>query len=174
MTDIAAALKRVEQVVLRSPQTGIHADAPATARWTGGTRVTSRSADGAVFATDLPSAVGGEGSAVTPGWLLRAGLASCVTTTIAMAAALEGIELAELEIVATSRSDVRGLLGMAGTDGARVSAGPFDVRLNVKIAASDGTSAEHLRSLVERSHGSSPVSCAVQSATPIELQIEVV
>lgn len=174
MTDIAAALKRVETVVLRSPQTGIRADAPATARWAGGTRVTSRSEHGTVFATDLPSAVGGEDSAVTPSWLLRAGLASCVTTRIAMAAAVEGIELAELEIVATSRSDVRGLLDLAGADGARISAGPFDMQLHVKIAASDGTTAERLRSLVERSHGCSPVSCAVQDATPIELQIEIV
>jgi uncharacterized OsmC-like protein len=174
VTDIAAALKRVEKVVLRSPQTGIHTDAPATACWAGGTRVSSRSESGTVVATDLPAAVGGEDSAVTPGWLLRAGLAACVTTCIAIAAAVEGIELAELEIVATSRSDVRGLLDMPGVDGGRISAGPFDVQLHVKIAASDGTSAQRLHSLVERSHRCSPVSCAVQDATPIELRIEVV
>ena len=127
-----------------------------------------------MLATDLPTAVGGEDSAVTPSWLLRAGLASCVTTRIAMAAAVEGIVLAELEIVATSRSDVRGLLDMVGGDGERISAGPFDVQLHVKIGASDGTSAERLHSLVERCHRCSPVSSAVQDATPIGLKIEVV
>ncbi|MBS0418846.1 MAG: OsmC family protein [Proteobacteria bacterium] len=174
MTDIAAALKRVEKVVLRSPQTGIHPDAPATARWTGGTKVTSTHANGTQFATDLPQAVGGEDSAVTPGWLLRAGLASCVATRIAMAAAEEGIELSQVEVVATSISDVRGLLDMVDAAGARVSAGPRDVQLHVKIAAADATRAERLRLLVERSNRCSPVSCAVQELTPIGLQIEIV
>jgi uncharacterized OsmC-like protein len=173
VADIAAALKRVEKVLLRSPKTGLHADAPATARWDGGTKVISSHANGTQFASDLPTEMGGEGSAVTPGWLLRAGLASCVATRIAMAAATEGIELSALEIVASSRSDVRGLLEMADTNGERVTAGPSDVQLHVRIAAADGTTAERLRLLVERSNRCSPVSCAVQDVTPIELRIEV-
>lgn len=174
VTDIAAALKRVEKVVLRSPRTGIRPDAPATARWTGGTKVTSTHENGTQFATDLPLAIGGEDSAVTPGWLLRAGLASCVATRIAMAAAVEEIQLSQLEVVATSLSDVRGLLDMVAADGARVSAGPSDVQLQVKIAAADGTPAERLRSLVERSNRCSPVSCALQELTPIGLNVEIV
>jgi len=173
MTDLAAALKRVEKVLLRSPQTGLHTDAPATARWNGGTQVTTSHENGTRVATDLPTEVGGGGTAVTPGWFLRAGLASCITTRIAMAAAVEGIELTELEVVATSESDARGLLGMADADGQRVPAGPRDVRLHVKIAAAGGVSEERLRSLVERSHGLSPVSCALQEVTPAELLIEV-
>ena len=136
--------------------------------------MTSTHENGTQFATDLPRAIGGEDSAVTPGWLLRAGLASCVTTTIVMAAAVEGIELSELEVVATSRSDVRGLLEIPDADGSRVSAGPSDVQLQVKIAAADATPAERLRLLVERCNRCSPVSCAVQELTPIELRIEIV
>jgi hypothetical protein len=90
-----------------------------------------------------------------------------------MHAAMEGVELSELEVVATSNSDFRGVLGMSDTDGTRVSAGARDLQLHVKIAAADGTPAEQLRSLVERSHGCAPVSCAVGSSTPIELLIEV-
>lgn len=173
MTDLAAALKRVEKILLRSPKTGLQSDAPATARWNGGTQVTTSHENGTRFATDLPTEVGGGGTAVTPGWLLRAGLASCVTTRIAMAAAVEGIELTALEVVATSQSDTRGLLGMADADGQPVSAGPLELQLHVKVTAADGTCAERLRSLVDRSHGLSPVSCAVQEDTPIELLIEV-
>jgi uncharacterized OsmC-like protein len=173
VTDIATALKRLEKVLLRSPKTGLHADAPATARWNGGTRVTARHENGTQFATDLPTEVGGEGTATTPGWFLRAGLASCVTTRIAMAAAVAGIELSMLEVVATSQSDARGLLGMRDTNGVRVSAGPGELQLHVKISAADGTPAEQLRSLVEQSNACSPVSCAVQELTPIELRIEV-
>jgi OsmC-like protein len=90
-----------------------------------------------------------------------------------MAAAVEDIELTELEVVATSESDARGLLGMVDADGQRVSAGPRDVRLHVKIKAAGGVLQERLRSLVERCHGLSPVSCAVQEITPAELHIEV-
>jgi hypothetical protein len=61
---------------------------------------------------------------------------------------------------------------MADVDGQRVSAGPRNLQLRVRITAG-GTSAECLRSLVERSHGLSPVSCAVQEVTPAELFIEV-
>jgi len=43
----------------------------------------------------------------------------------------------------------------------------------VKIAAADGTCAEQLRLLVEQCNACSPVSCAVQEITPIELRIEV-
>ena len=90
-----------------------------------------------------------------------------------MAAAVRGIELATLEIVATSRSDARGLLGMRDDHGERVSAGAADLQLHVKIAAADGTGAEQLRLLVEQCNACSPVSCAVQEITPIELRIEV-
>jgi uncharacterized OsmC-like protein len=173
LTDIAAALKRLEKVLLRSPKTGLHEDAPATARWQGGARVTTSHVNGTQIATDLPTEVGGEGTAATPGWLLRAGLASCVTTRIVMAAALEGIELTTLETVATSRSNARGMLGMLDTHGRPVPAGPGDLQLHVRIAAADGTSPDRLRSLVEQSNHCSPVSCAVQEITPIELRIEV-
>src|ERR1700749_4095703 len=159
MTDIAAALERVEKLLLRSPKTGLHADAPATARWNGGTQVTTAHDNGTEFATDLPTEVGGGGTAVTPGWLLRAGLAACLTTTVAMTADVAGIELSVLEISATSRSDLRGLLQMTDTNGKRVSAGPLDLQLHVKIVAADGTSAERLRSLVEQCNACSPVSC---------------
>jgi hypothetical protein len=40
--DIAAAVQRVESVLKRRPATGIHDDAPATARWQTGLRVVAR------------------------------------------------------------------------------------------------------------------------------------
>ena len=72
---------------------GMHDDAPATARWRGGTRVVTSHANGIEIPTDMPGELGGSGDRVTPGWLFRAGLASCAATRIAMGAAAEGIEL---------------------------------------------------------------------------------
>ena len=100
--DIAAALQRVETVLRRRPEAGLHEDSQATARWTGGLRVVSSHPNGKEVLSDMPDEFGGSGDQVTPGWLLRAGFASCVATRIAMQAATEGIALEQLEVRVTS------------------------------------------------------------------------
>ena len=169
---IATALQRVEAVLQRRPEHGLHDDAPATARWEGGARVTSSHANGTQVSSDMPSELGGTGDHVTPGWLFRAGLASCAATSIAMAAAAAGIELASLEVRASSRSDTRGLLGMADGEGRPVYAGPHDVELSVRISA-PGVAPERLRSLVEDGVHRSPIPNAVQNATALPLHIDI-
>ena len=89
-----------------------------------------------------------------------------------MGAAAQGIELTSLEVRVTSRSDIRGVLGIADVDGQPVPAGPRDVQLVVRISA-PGVVPARLRALVEKSYGCSPMSAAVRNAVPVELQIEV-
>ena len=172
LQEVAAAMRRVQSLLERRPGAGIHDDAPATARWETGTRVVSSHANGARLLTDMPTELGGSGDQVTPGWLFRAGLASCLATRIAMGAAAAGIELTELEVVASSRSDARGIFGMAEPSGERVGAGPLDVELRVRIGA-HGVSPERLRSLVEESDRCSPVSTALRTAVTATLRVEV-
>ena len=117
---IAAAMERVAAALRRKPQAGLVEDSAATARWDGGLRTSVHSDSGGVVPTDMPVEIGGEAGAVTPGWLLRAGLASCAATRIAMAAAAQGITLGALEVRATSRSDVRGMLAVDAPDGEHV------------------------------------------------------
>jgi organic hydroperoxide reductase OsmC/OhrA len=171
---LAAAIQRVEATLQRRPEMGLHDDAPATARWDGGTRVVARHANGFEARTDMPAEFGGSGepASVTPGWLFRAGLASCAATTIAMTAAAQGIELTALEVAVTSRSDTRGLLGMADARGESVDARPFDVQMQVRIGGRD-TDPARLRALVGQGCRCSPIPNAVQSAVPVELRIEV-
>jgi organic hydroperoxide reductase OsmC/OhrA len=170
--DIAAAVQRVESVLKRRPAAGIHDDAPATARWQTGMRVVASHENGTQMSTDMPTELGGSGDQVTPGWLFRAGLASCCATRIAMGAAAAGIELAILEVFASSRSDTRGLFGMADdASGETVGAEPRDVRLLVRISA-PGVAEERLRTLVEDCNRCSPVSAALRGGVPVALQIE--
>jgi hypothetical protein len=96
----------------------------------------------------------------------------CLATRIAMGAATAGIELTSLEVLASSRSDARGLFGMADISGEPVGAGPRDVQLLVRIAA-PGVSAEKLRTLVEDGHRCSPLSAAARDVVPVALRIEV-
>jgi uncharacterized OsmC-like protein len=170
--EVAAAMQRAESMFLRRPEAGMHEDSPAMARWDGGTRVVTRHPDGGAVVTDVPSGLGGDSSQLTPSWLVRAGLASCSATRIAMDAACQGIELDALEVHAESRSDARGLLGMQGEDGAPCYPGPRELRLHVRIAAR-GVAPQRLRELVERSHRCSPVLFALSDAHPLEVRIEI-
>lgn len=169
---IAIAVQRVQGVLKRRPEAALHDDTPAKARWQGGTRVVTTGADGAQVLTDMPSELGGSGDQVTPGWLFRAGLASCATTSIVLAAAAEGIALAALDVSVGSRSDVRGLLGMRDQAGQAVDAGPADLYLQVRIDA-PGVAPDRLRALVEGAVRCSPVPSLVQQFTPLALQLDI-
>jgi uncharacterized OsmC-like protein len=169
---IAAALARLEAVLHEHPGFGLHDESPAVARWQGGTKfITSRPGGGPELVSDMPAQMGGEGEGVTPGWPLRAGLAACVATVIVLHAAAQGIELESLELTVSARSDLRGLFGMADERGKAVSAGPLEVRLDVKIAA-PGVSRDRLRALVEQANRCSPASSALRQAVPINLCID--
>jgi uncharacterized OsmC-like protein len=169
---VATAMQRVRSVFMRRPEAAVHDDAPATARWQGSTRVVTSHAAGAQVLTDMPAELGGTGDQVTPGWLFRAGLASCATTSIVLAAAAEGIELAALEVWVGSRSDARGLLGMSNDAGQPVYAGPSDMQLQVRIDAS-GVAPDRLRALVENAVSCSPVPCLVRHATALALHLDI-
>ena len=170
---VAAALGRTARLLRRRPTAGLHDDAPATARWHGGTRICTRHADGHESWTDMPPGLGGSQGGPTPGWLLRAGVASCTATVIAMTAAMEGIELEALEVEVHSRSDTRGVLGLRGEDGEEGDAGPRDFRIHVRLSA-HGTADAALQALVATACHRCPMANAIQSALPLPVSVEVV
>ena len=172
MERIAASMERVSAALTRKPHAGLHDDAATTVRWVGGLRTVARSESGTEVATDMPEAIGGDDTAPTPGWLLRTALASCAVTRIAMEAAARGITLATLEAHASSRSDLRGLVGVAAPDGSAVPAGPLAMDLYVRIGA-PGVDDDTLRALVAATPGCSPVTCAVEQPLAVGLHVEV-
>jgi len=169
---VAASMARVVSALRRKPQAGLHDDTPATVRWAGGLRTVAHSPTGAEVTTDMPTAIGGDDTAATPGWLLRTALASCAVTRIAMEAQVRGIVLHTLQAHATSRSDLRGLVGVAEADGRPVPAGPLEMDLHVRIGA-PGVDAKRLCALVEATSGCSPVTCALEQPLAVGLHIEV-
>ena len=169
--DLAAALKRVELMLEKRPGMALQDDAPAVSRWDGGLRFVATHANGSNVTSDMPATLGGCGRAVSPGWYFRAGLASCAASVIAMTAAAEGIELTALELRASSRSDVRGALGMSEADGSAIAAGPCDVQFHVRIAACNA-SADRLRALVETACARSPAVCALANPPALHIDVE--
>lgn len=170
--DVELGVKRVMAAFQRRPDVAVQADPPAVSRWESGTRVVTHSGEAVSVATDMPKELGGSGDQVTPGWLFRAGVASCAATSITLAAASEGFKLTALEVHVGSRSDARGLLGMSEPNGEPVYAGMFDVELRVNIAA-DGSNPMALESLVARCLSHSPVPCTLITATPFALHVNV-
>lgn len=145
----------------------VERDAPATAVREEGLRFRVTGPKGDVV-SDMARAAGGDESAPSPGWLMRAALASCDATLVAMEAAREGVELTELEVTVDSDSDSRGLLG--GDDS--VAPGPLAVRVHIRVAASNADEAQ-LRALVERADRRSPVRDAVARAVPLSTEVVV-
>lgn len=166
-------MQRIERVLQRRPEAGLEHDSPASARWGGGTRIACSDPSGVRVETDMPLAIGGTGDQVSPGWLVRAGLASCAATRIVMACAEEGVRLESLEVHAQSRSDARGLLGMTDEQGQAVDPGPVDVELSVTISTR-GAGHEQVRMLVDRAVRCSPVTSALQGSVPVNVRIAVV
>jgi len=171
MQGIAEAVQRVKVVLQRHPHIALQDDTPGTAHWQHGLRVVARHPNGVQVLTDMPTEIGGSGDKVTPGWLFRAGAASCLATSIAMNAAAEGIVLSVLEVSLHSRTDARGLLGMLDDDGEPVFAGPRDMHWRIRIDAHD-VAPDRLRDLVERSRRCSPMACAMESALCAGVHIE--
>jgi hypothetical protein len=128
---IRDCLTRAIDVYEKRPTAALQDDGPARAVWTGGVATRLVPDQPAVFGTDMPEVFGGHAAAPSPGWFFRAGTAACMATTIAMQAALRGIELRRLEVVARSCTDARGLV----CAGSPVPPGPQQIWLDVLLEA---------------------------------------
>ena len=168
-TIIRDAIEKTSKVITEQPEKARSKNAPATARLLDGLRCEVTGPKGETVYTDMPPAMGGAASAPNPGWLLRASLASCTATAIAMRAAKLGVSLTTLEVTVESISDNRGILGLDD----KISAGLSSIATRVRIGARD-VSPDRLRELAEWGDGHSPVACTARSSPGYALEIEVV
>jgi uncharacterized OsmC-like protein len=150
------------------PDEARYTDSAATARVIDGLIVQVTGTAAETITTDMVPAVGGTGSAPSPGWLLRAAEASCVATLIAMRAATLGVTLTRLEVTVDSESDDRGILGLDPD----VPAGPLRGRVRVELAA-EGVADEDLREIARWGVRHCPVSDALERAVPMATEVVV-
>jgi uncharacterized OsmC-like protein len=148
------------------PEKAVSTDAAATAVREDGLRFRVEGPTGTVT-TDMAASVGGGGSAPTPAWLLRAALASCDATLIAMEAARDGVELTELKVSVDSETDFRGILGVDDS----IDAGPRAVRVCIEVAATNAGE-DQLREIVQRAEARSPVRDAVVREVTMATEIQ--
>lgn len=167
MTEIKSAIEEAVAYLSEHPEEARYADSLARATLGGSLRVDVVGSDGEQIATDMPGAVGGRAEELSPGWLYRAAIASCIASTIGMEAARAGLDLSSLEVDVDSQSDDRGILGIDES----VPPGPISARVRIRATASE-TDGDELRQVIERGARRCPVFDATQRAVEMELEIE--
>lgn len=165
---IRDAIDNIAKVISATPDKGRVKNAPATASLINDLTLSVVGPNGESARTDMPRSIGGGGGVPQPGWLMRAALASCTGTVIAMRAAKLGIAVEKLEVSVESESDNRGLLGLDQS----ISAALTGLRTIVRIRAGN-TPPDELQSLIRWSDAHSPVACTLRSAlADIEVVVE--
>ena len=166
MGAIRTAIEGAVAYLMAHPDEAAYTDGAATARLEAGLRAVTTGPGGESVATDMVAAVGGGGTAPSPGWLVRAAAASCVVTLIAMRAEMLGVTLTDLEVTVDSRSDDRGILGLDPA----IPAGPSSIRVAVGASAA-GASRDDLDRLVHWAVDHCPVTDALHRAVPVTVEV---
>lgn len=161
---IREAVERARAYLAEHPDEARYRDSLARARLVSGLRVEVVGPSGERLETDMPTGIGGAASQPSPGWYLRAAIASCVTTLVTIRAATEGIRLDEVEVVVDSESDDRGILGLDPG----IPAGPMSAR--IEVAVRGGADDRALDALVAWAVEHCPVSDAMARPIPLEVR----
>ncbi len=167
MTDaIRAAIEGASAYLTEHPDEARYTDSLATARVVDGLHVRVDGPNGESFETDMPGAVGGAGSAPSPGWFLRAAVAACVTSLATMRAAQLGMAGFTCEVEVDSESDDRGILGLDSS----VPGGPLSMRIGFRMCAED-VRLDRLEEVAVWAVEHCPVSDAVRRAVPVHVEV---
>lgn len=165
--DIGAAVASVERFLQSQTEPGPQPDLQATATMEDGLRCRIEAPDGTAIYTDMPASVGGGASANSPGWHLRAALASCDATLLAVRAARLGLKLDGIQVRVEASSDGRGMFLDNG-----ISAGSTDMRLVFTIKAG-AVSAAEIEKLVQWVESHSPVATDITRAVELHSDLEI-
>lgn len=126
---IRTAVERVRDVFRRKPSAAL-SSIRASGRLDTGLVCNVRQGD-YTATMDMPVPIGGEGSAPTPGFFVRAGLAGCIAIGVKLTAVREGIELDSVDVDVEMDFDDGALLGVGDN-----SAAPLQTRVTIRIASS--------------------------------------
>ncbi len=167
MTDpIRTAIEGASAYLTEHPDEARYTDSLATARVVDGLHVRVDGPNDESLETDMPGAVGGAGSAPSPGWFLRAAVAACVTSLATMRAAQLGMTGFTCEVEVDSESDDRGILGLDSS----VPGGPLSMRIGFRMSADD-VRLDRLEEVAVWAVEHCPISDAVRRAVPVHVEV---
>jgi len=163
---IRAAIESASDWLREHPDEARYTDSVASARLESGLQVEVSGPNGESIRTDMPAAVGGGGTAVSPGWLYRASMAACVLSLATMRAAQLGVAGFSCEVDVDSVSDDRGILGLDPD----VPAGAISLRIAFRMSGDRATS-ERLDEIARWAVDHCPVSEGVGRAIPVQVEV---
>lgn len=168
MNTVRDSIEKAVEYLTENPDDARYTDSHARAELASSLRVLVTGPDGESLTTDMPGAVGGRDEELSPGWLYRASVASCVASTIGMETARAGVDLDSLVVEVDGESDDRGILGMDDS----TPAGPLSLSVRVRARADVGGMSE-LEDLIERGVRRCPVFDATQRGVEVSVDIDV-
>ena len=163
---VADAVATASTYLTEHPEEARYRDSIARARLTSGLAVEVTGPGGEQLATDMPTAIGGTGTAPSPGWILRAAAAACVASLIAIRAAATQVTVSSVDVQVDSESDDRGILGLDPS----IPAGALSMRVVVSIDAPDLAAAAK-KSLVAWAVEHCPVTDSIKRAIPLSIEV---
>lgn len=167
MTDrIRGALAEAGAYLTEHADEARYTDSLARASVESGLRVVVDGPNGEQLVTDMPGAVGGAGSAPSPGWYLRAAVAACAASLATMRAAQLGLAGFDCEVEVDSESDDRGILGLDPS----TRAGPLSMRIGFRMRADD-IGLDALEEVAVWAVEHCPVSDAVRRGVPVHIEV---
>lgn len=149
------------------PEKALVVDSFARARLGDSLSVTVEGPSGQRLTSDMPKGIGGGAAAPSPGWIARAGIAACATTTIALRAAELSIPITSVEVKVESRSNDAAFLGV----GVPMPPGPIEVTMHVEIRST--ASKESVEALVTWALEHAPEVDALTRAIPMRVTTHV-
>jgi uncharacterized OsmC-like protein len=167
MESIGNAIAHASNYLTEHPEAARSSDSAATAVLEEGLRFRV-DGPGLSLTTDMAKSVGGGASGPTPAWLMRAALAACDASLVAMEAARDGVQLTDLAVSVESESDFRGVLGVDPT----VAPGPVAMRVEIRLAARNASD-DQLRAIVQRAESRSPVRDALARELPMATDVAI-
>ena len=113
---------------------------------------------------DMAEAIGGDGSAPTPGFFIRSGLVGCIAIGIKLTAAREGIDIKAVDVDVEMDFDDGAMFGVGNN-----SAAPLETRFTIAIESSAPWDA--VTSMVLRALECDPYFLALRDAQSVKTSL---
>lgn len=163
--DIRAGIRRAREYLRNLPALARYHDTPARATIERDLLVRVSGPDG--MPDGMVAGIGDSAAVPSPGWYLRAALASSVAMFIAMRAAEREVTIEGLEVLVEAESDDRGALGMSS----EIPAGPLEMTIVVRYASCDKDEAT-AREVIDWAVMHSTVRDAIAREVPLSVAVE--
>ena len=159
---IRSAVERVADVFRRKPSAAL-SSIRATGRIDEGLICNVRQGNYQA-AMDMPEPIGGDGSAPTPGFFIRAGLVGCIAIGIKLTAAREGMDIGAIDVDVEMDFDDGAMIGVGDS-----SAAPLETRVTVAIESTAPW--EEVTAMVGRALDRDPYFLALRDAQSVKTKL---